>query len=57
MDRFTQWYRSHNLEITWFIIGWLVFAGIDALINKNYIFALVDFGLVYLNYKLYRNNV
>jgi hypothetical protein len=57
MDRFTQWYRSHNLEITWFIIGWLVFAGIDALINKNYIFALVDFGLAYLNYRLYRNNV
>ena len=57
MDNFIQWYRRNSLEITWFLIGWLVFSGIDCLLRENYGFALVNFALVYFNYKLYRNNV
>ena len=57
MDKFVQWYRSYSVEITWFIIGWLVFAGIDALLRESYGFALFNFALVYINYKLYKNNV
>lgn len=57
MDRFVQWYRSYSVEITWFIIGWLVFAGIDSLLRESYGFALFNFVLVYINYKLYKNNV
>jgi hypothetical protein len=57
MDKFVQWYRSYSVEITWFIIGWLVFAGIDSLLRESYGFALFNFVLVYINYKLYKNNV
>lgn len=57
MDKFSNWYRSYSLEITWFIIGWLVFASIDALLRENYFFAVLDAVLAYFNYKLYRNNV
>lgn len=57
MDKFVQWYRSYSVEITWFIIGWLVFAGIDSLLRESYGFALFNFVLVYINYKLYKNDV
>jgi len=57
MDKFVQWYRGYSVEITWFIIGWLVFAGIDALLRESYGFALFNFALVYINYRLYKNNV
>ena len=47
-----DWIRDHHNEITWFVIGWLCYAGLDALARGDYVWALVDFGLAYGNYRL-----
>ena len=54
MNSFRNWYLSNATEITWFLIGWLTMAGLDALGRGNYVSAAVDFGLVFVNYKLNR---
>jgi len=52
MNRFRQWYLTNQTKITWFLIGFLVLAGIQDLNVGNYVGALVSFGLAYLNYAL-----
>ena len=52
LERFRQWYLTNQKEITWFLIGFLVFAGLQDLSVGNYVGALVSFGLAYINYKL-----
>lgn len=47
------WFREHNTEITWFIIGFLTWSSIDSLSKGNYILAAIDAGLIVLNYKLW----
>lgn len=49
---FREWYVRNQDAITWFLIGWLTFAGIDNFINGQYIWSLINFGLAFLNYKL-----
>ena len=51
---FIEWCRYHQSEITWWLIGWLSMAVIDDIVRENYIWAIVDAGLIYLNYKLYK---
>jgi hypothetical protein len=53
--KLTRWYNQHNDEITWFLIGFLFYAGLDDLYHHNYISSVIDFGLVILNYKCYRD--
>lgn len=50
MNKFRQWYLDNATEITWFLIGWLVLAGFEAIGRENYVAAAVDFGLAYVNY-------
>ena len=52
MSNFRNWYTRNQDAITWFIIGWLAFAGIDSLVNGNYIWAGIDAALIWFNYKL-----
>ncbi len=52
MNKFKQWYVSNQDAITWFLIGWLSFAGLDNLARGNYIWAGVNFALAYFNYKM-----
>ena len=52
MNKFKLWYLNNRTEITWFLMGWLVLAGIQDLSRENYIGALISFGLAYINYKL-----
>jgi hypothetical protein len=52
MNKFRQWYTNNAKEITWFIIGFLVMAGLQDLSVGNYIGALISFGLAYINYAL-----
>jgi hypothetical protein len=47
-----DWYVRNQDAITWFLIGWLSLAGLNALAESRYIWALFDFVLVYINYKL-----
>jgi hypothetical protein len=49
---FREWYVRNQDAITWFIIGWLTFAGIDNFINGQYIWCLINLGLAFINYKL-----
>ena len=52
MNRFKQWYVRNQDEITWFLIGFLTFAGFNDVINHNYGMAAFNFAMVYGNYKL-----
>jgi hypothetical protein len=56
MEKLVNWFRYYNGEITWFIIGFLVFAGLDDLAHGNDLFAILNFGLAYINYKFYSRN-
>ena len=49
---FREWYVRNQDAITWFIIGWMCFAGLDNLVKGNYLWAGIDFALAYINYKL-----
>ena len=52
MNSFRQWYLNNAKEITWFLIGFLVMAGLQDLSTGNYVGALVSFVLAYINYAL-----
>jgi len=54
MKKFREWYITNQDAITWFIIGFLTFAGIDALVRENYGSALLNFVLAYANYLMNR---
>ena len=51
MNSIRNWYVRNQDAITWFIIGWLTWAGIDQLVQGNYIWAAIDAALIYINYK------
>ena len=51
LDNFRSWYIRNQDAITWFLIGWLVYAGLDCLIEGRYISAVAGFVLAYVNYK------
>ena len=52
MNKFRQWYLNNAKEITWFLIGFLVMAGLQDLSVGNYVGASVSFILAFINYKL-----
>ena len=51
-DSFRNWYTYNQDAITWFLIGWLSFGALDNIVKGNYVWALFDAFLVYVNYKL-----
>jgi hypothetical protein len=56
MNSFRQWYLRNYTEITWFVVGLLTAAGIDALTDGRYISALIYLALAYINYFFERAN-
>ena len=52
MNSIRQWYLRNAKEITWFLIGFLVMAGLQDLSIGNYVGASVSFALAFINYKL-----
>jgi len=52
MSKFGDWYVRNQDAITWFIIGWLTFAMLDNVVKQQYIWALVQAVLIWVNYKL-----
>lgn len=52
MNGFRNWYIRNQDAITWFLIGWLTWSGIDNLVNGQYIWAAVNAFLIWVNYKL-----
>jgi len=51
MNSFRDWYVRNQDAITWFIIGFLAFGMLLNLAEGDYVWALVDAGLIWLNYK------
>tara|TARA_B110000503_G_scaffold96281_1_gene144839 strand:+ start:581 stop:754 length:174 start_codon:yes stop_codon:yes gene_type:complete len=47
-----NWLRENNVEITWFLIGFLFLAGLESFAKGDIITGLVDWGLVVVNYLL-----
>ena len=47
-----DFYRKYQREISYFFAGWCTLAGLTDLTNGNYVWAVIDAGLVYLNFKL-----
>jgi hypothetical protein len=56
MDNFLRWCREYNVEITWFIIGFLLSAGLDELAEGNYAASLFNVCLAYINYICYKKD-
>jgi hypothetical protein len=52
MNQFQQWYLKNQTQITWFLMGFLVYAGLQDLSTGDYFGAAISFGLVWLNYRL-----
>jgi hypothetical protein len=50
MNKFVQWYNNNYTQITWFIIGFLLSAGLTDLSRGDYTGAIISFGIVALNY-------
>jgi hypothetical protein len=52
LDKFKQWYNENDIQVTWFLIGVLVTAGLDSLATQSYGQALLFFMLAWINWKL-----
>ena len=50
LNKFRQWYLRNYTEITWFLIGFLIMAGLQSLSVHDYSSALINFGLAWVNY-------
>lgn len=50
MNKFMLWYNRNYTEITWFIIGFLVMAGLTDASRGDYTGAIISFGIAWLNY-------
>jgi hypothetical protein len=49
-DKFRFWYNSNYSQITWFLIGFLTWAGLNDLAQGDYTGAVISFGIAFLNY-------
>lgn len=54
MNKFKQWYVGNQDAITWFLIGFFIAQGLYELATRDYIWAVVSFGLAGVNYALRR---
>ena len=50
LAKFRSWYMSNYTQITWFLIGWLVFGGFINLGQGNYVEAIVLWVIALINY-------
>lgn len=52
MNKFRNWYLSNYTEITWFLIGFLIYDALYQLSRGNSVGALISFGLAAFNFFL-----
>jgi hypothetical protein len=50
LENFRRWYLRNYTEITWFLIGFLIMAGLVDIGNDNYTGAVISFGIAWINY-------
>lgn len=52
MNKFRQWYQKNYIEITWFIIGFLIAAALSSFSRGEYGDMLFSLVLAFANYYL-----
>ena len=57
MKKFFDWYATHLVGITWFLMGWLVLSAMIDVSNDNYLGAFTNVILAGANYLFYRNKL
>ena len=50
LENFRQWYLRNQVQITWFLIGWLVLGGIYDFGRGNYTGAILLWVIALVNY-------
>lgn len=50
LDNIRSWYLRNQIQITWFLIGWLCLGGLSDFFRENYTGALVLWAIALLNY-------
>jgi len=50
MNKFRAWYLSNQVQITWFLIGFLVHAGLIDFAQGDYVGMLLFWGIAVINY-------
>jgi hypothetical protein len=56
LQQFRAWYLRNQTEITWFLIGWLVLAGVYDFGRGEYINAALLWIIAAINYAFLRKN-
>lgn len=54
LEKFSTWFNTYRVEFTWFVIGWLIMAAIDAAQNDQWLFVVIDLVLAWYNFHMYR---
>ena len=50
LDNFRAWFLRNQVQITWFLIGWLCLGGFYDFGHGDYVGALVLWGIAFINY-------
>jgi hypothetical protein len=56
LQKFRAWYLHNQVEITWFLIGWLALGGLYDFGRGEYVSAIVLWALAVINYVFVRKN-
>lgn len=56
LEKFRQWYLRNQVEITWFLIGWLALGGLYNFGRGDYLGAIVLWVIALLNYSFVKKN-
>jgi len=56
LENFRRWYLKYQVEITWFVIGWLALGGMVNFGQGDYVSALVLWGIAFVNYVFVKKN-
>ena len=54
LNNFRMWYLRNQIQITWFIIGWLAMGGLVDFGRGDYINAVICWGIALVNYTFCR---
>ena len=51
-----EWYKKYQREISYFVAGWCTLAALTDFAHAEYLWAMIDVFLVYINIKLAGKN-
>lgn len=54
LNKFRMWYLKNQVQITWFVVGWLSLAFMVDFINGNWLGCVIDAALIWANLALNR---